>query len=132
MVTETKATIVTLQETKLEVIDRQVILETLGSRFVEHFVFLPASGTRGGILVAVDEECYSITQSEVGVHSVTVKVQEISGLVDWSLTAVYRPQEDNEKLQFLGKLRWIQHSVSDKWLIIGDFNMILQADDKIK
>jgi hypothetical protein len=33
-------------------------------------------------------------------------------------------------LQFLGKLRWIKQAVSEKWLIIGDFNMILNASDK--
>jgi endonuclease/exonuclease/phosphatase family metal-dependent hydrolase len=29
-----------------------------------------------------------------------------------------------------GELRWLQHCVCDKWLIVGDFNMILQAEDK--
>jgi exonuclease III len=43
---------------------------------------------------------------------------------------VYGPQGDNEKLQFLGELRWVRHSVTDKWLILGDFNLILQAEDK--
>jgi hypothetical protein len=49
------ATIVALQETKLANIDRQVVFEVLGSRFVDNFLVLPADGTRGGILVAVDE-----------------------------------------------------------------------------
>jgi hypothetical protein len=44
---------------------------------------------------------------------------------------VYGPQEDNEKLLFLAELRWMQQIVSDKWLLIGDFNLILQAADKI-
>jgi hypothetical protein len=66
-------------------------------------------------------------------------MSRFSGLLEWSwgafgqewfLTTVYGPQEDNEKLQFLGELRWMQHMVSDKWLIIGDFNLILQASDK--
>jgi len=33
-------------------------------------------------------------------------------------------------LQFLGELRWISQDVLDKWLIIGDFNLILHASDK--
>jgi hypothetical protein len=49
------ATIVALQETKLANIDRQVVFEVLGSRFVDNFLVLPADGTRGGILLAVDE-----------------------------------------------------------------------------
>lgn len=43
---------------------------------------------------------------------------------------MYGPQEDHEKLHFLGELRWMQHRVSDRWLVIGDFNLILHARDK--
>jgi hypothetical protein len=45
-------------------------------------------------------------------------------------TVVYGPQDDQAKLQFLGELRWLQQIVCDKWLIVGDFNMILTAADK--
>jgi hypothetical protein len=30
----------------------------------------------------------------------------------------------------MGELRWMKQVVSDKWLIIGDFNLILQAKDE--
>jgi hypothetical protein len=66
----------------------------------------------------------------VGVNTVTATVTFASGLSTWSLTAVYGPQQDQAKLQFLGELRWLQHSVCDSWLIVGDFNMILTAADK--
>lgn len=130
LVNETRATIVTLQETKLEVIDRQLVCETLGDRYADNYVVLPAAGTRGGILLAVDRDHYSITLRELGIYTVTARIATCNGLVEWFLTAVYGPQDDQAKLQFLGELRWLKHSVSDKWLIIGDFNMILNATDK--
>lgn len=98
-------TIVTLQETKLDIVDRHIVLETLGPRFVENFVDLLTAGTRGTILVAVDEDHYKITDTKLGVHSVTVKLMPGAGIVEWCLTTVYGPQEDNEKIQFLGELR---------------------------
>lgn len=67
---------------------------------------------------------------ERGVHSVTALISANSGLVQWHMTAVYGPQDDNSKLFFLAELRWMRQVVSDKWLIIGDFNLILQAADK--
>lgn len=106
------------------------MFEILGSKFVDNFVVLPAVGTRGGILLAVDEDHYSITSHEVGVHCVTATILAASRQVSWTITAVYGPQEDQAKMQFLGELRWLQQSVSDKRLILGDFNMILQAEDK--
>jgi exonuclease III len=44
--------LICLQETKLEIIDQQIVRETLGPRFQENFVYKPAEGTRGGILIA--------------------------------------------------------------------------------
>jgi hypothetical protein len=64
------------------------------------------------------------------IHSITAKVSTPTGLLDWYITTVYGLQEDDDKLQFLGELRWMQHLVSDRWLVLGDFNLILQASDK--
>ena len=130
LVSETKATVIALQETKLEVVDTTIISEVLGQRFEDNFVVLPAAGTRGGILLAVDNQHYRITSRGIGIHTVTATVQAVSGGEEWSLTVVYGPQDDQTKLQFLGELRWIKYDVLDKWLIIGDFNMILHARDK--
>ena len=47
LVSETKATVVALQETKLEVVDTTIISEVPGQRFEDSFVVLPAAGTRG-------------------------------------------------------------------------------------
>jgi exonuclease III len=130
MVRECRATVVALQETKMEGFDRNLVCDTLGSNFMDNFVFLPSVGSSGGVLLAVCADHYSITSSEVGVHTVTATVSACSGTVSWSITAVYGPQGDAEKLQFLGELRWVRLSVLDKWLVLGDFNMILQAADK--
>jgi hypothetical protein len=45
LVRDTRATIVTLQETKLEDIDRDIVVQTLGDRFADNFVFLLANDT---------------------------------------------------------------------------------------
>ena len=79
LVSETKATIVALQETKLEQVDAALVSEILGTCFVQNFVVLPAIGTRGGILLGTNEEHYKIVSAEVGVHTVTATVQAISG-----------------------------------------------------
>ena len=49
---------------------------------------------------------------------------------EWWVTVVYGPQGDQQKLEFLRELRAISTIVSDKWLLIGDFNLILDARDK--
>lgn len=79
LVRDTRATIVALQETKLAVVNDEVVKETLGNRFCANYVFVPATGTCGGILLAVDEEHYSILNFELGAHSVTVLLSATSG-----------------------------------------------------
>lgn len=66
----------------------------------------------------------------MGLNTLTGSVTAASGMISWTVIVVYGPQEDQAKLQFFGELRWLQQSVCDKWLIVGDFNMILQAADK--
>ena len=46
------------------------------------------------------------------------------------VTTVYGPQDDDAKLRFLNEMRALQQLTSDIWLLIGDFNLILQAEDK--
>lgn len=55
------ATIVCLQETKMNQISDVDVLHTLGSRFKNEFAFLPADGTRGGILLACNDNYFSLS-----------------------------------------------------------------------
>lgn len=123
-------TIVTLQETKMELVQAADISESLGARFSSQFIFLPTEGTRGGALIAVDKDYYTITHSEHRQHTVTVCVASSQCATSWWITVVYGPQGDHEKIEFLRELRDVKAVVGDQWLVIGDFNLILQAEDK--
>lgn len=46
------------------------------------------------------------------------------------VTVVYGPTEEAHKITFLEELRDIRASVSGHWMILCDFNLILQAQDK--
>jgi hypothetical protein len=57
LVRDTKATIVALQETKMEYFDRTLVCETLR----DNLVVLPSVGLSGSILLAVHRDYYSVT-----------------------------------------------------------------------
>ena len=95
---DTKCTIATLQETKLEEVTAQDISETLGIKFSKNFAYLPAQGTRGGALVAVDEDYYRISHSEFSEYTITVRVESTQCVSAWWITVVYGPQGDREKV----------------------------------
>jgi exonuclease III len=52
LVADHRATIVCLQETKLQPVDDRIITETLGPHFVGAYAALPANGVRGGVIIA--------------------------------------------------------------------------------
>ena len=64
MVLSTRPDLVCLQETKKEAISRRMVMSMLGSEF-DKFIFLPAQGTRGDILLAwKGTECNVINCTE--------------------------------------------------------------------
>lgn len=130
LVADTQCTIATIQETKMAQMDAQIVNETLGQQFTENFVCLSAQQTRGGVLLAVHEDHYKIKQILIENFTVSARLEATRSAIEWWITVVYGPQGDNEKLLFLQELRQIKQAVSDKWLVIGDFNMILSAEDK--
>lgn len=84
----TGASIVCLQETKIELLCSSVVLDTLGSEF-DDYTYLPVQGTRGGILLAWKSRAVSISDPL------------------FTNTAVYGPQDDAAKVAFLDELREI-------------------------
>src|SRR3954463_2416282 len=73
VVDTTGASIVCLQETKLAVVSRSIVMETLGAVFDDYFC-LPASDTRGGIIVAWDNRKVQLDSAHVDTNSVTARV----------------------------------------------------------
>lgn len=56
--------IVCLQETKMEVITVEIVRHCLGNKF-QNFFYLPAVGTRGGVLLAWDSLVVSLRRLNV-------------------------------------------------------------------
>jgi hypothetical protein len=107
------------------------VRETLGPRFQDNFLFKPAEGTRGGILIACSPD-FSLSPLSVapGDFSLSATVTDRSDGSQWSITGVYGPQEDADKYLFIQEIRELLPLVSEQWLLIGDFNLIKNAQDK--
>jgi exonuclease III len=61
---------------------------------------------------------------------VAIKVKRLSEVNPWWLTTFYGPQDEQEKVVFLTKLRQLQSGWVSSWLLCGDFNVIYKAADK--
>lgn len=130
LIRDTHATIICIQETKLQVVDDRLIRDLLGPCFSANFAVLPAAGTRGDMLLAASEDFFTISNVHLSAHSITVTVTMRSEGAMWSLTSVYGPQGDQEKLLFIEELKLLQPVVKLEWILLGDFNLIAKAVDK--
>jgi hypothetical protein len=125
---DASASVVCLSESKLETVTPFVIAETLGTRF-DGFVYLPAIGTAGGIIVAWQSAEVRVLRSRVDQFSVSIELA-VAGGDPWWLTAVYGPTVDALKPAFLDELRVLRASLAGPWALAGDFNLILEDHDK--
>jgi hypothetical protein len=48
------------------------------------------------------------------------------------LTEVYGPQAEGDKAIFMQEVRELKQVASNRWLLLGDFNLIYRASDKSK
>jgi exonuclease III len=79
LVASLRIDVVCLQETKMEVISRVLVLQMLGPDF-SNFVFLPSVGASGGILIAWKDSLGSLGNSRIGNFSVSVQFCPAGGI----------------------------------------------------
>jgi hypothetical protein len=62
--------------------------------------------------------------------SITVQIKRRIDNEEWSMTGVYGPQLEGDKMQFLQELRDIRPTAHERWVLLGDFNLICRMSDK--
>ena len=82
-------------------------------------------------MVAARHQDVVVSDVLVGCYSVTVAVKPATNAApNWWLTAVYGPREDRDKAIFLEELEAIRDACQGPWAVTGDFNLILNEEDK--
>lgn len=132
MVQDHRATIVCLQETKLQLVNDNIIRETLGPQFVGAYAALSAEQTRGGVIIACCLDYFILQDIETTTHTISACIKNKADNSMWSITGVYGPQGDAEKMLFMDEIKQLKPSMRASWMLLGDFNLIYRASDKNK
>lgn len=128
VVNAAKPSVVCFQETKMEHVTVEVVAQCLGNKF-ETFYFLPSIGTRGGILLAWDASTVSLSRPHYTDNTLTALVKPVEGR-EWWITGVYGPQLDHQKVDFLQELVEIRDLHAGPWVVLGEFNLLVNPEDK--
>ncbi|KAK9154956.1 hypothetical protein Sjap_002436 [Stephania japonica] len=121
--------ILVIQETKKMVIDRWDITSIWRGRFKE-WVFLPAEGTKGGIVIVWDVRKVKVVNNITGEFSISIQVEEAGG-VNWWLTGVYGPASTRGRSRFWDEVAALAGLCGPSWCIAGDFNVTRFLSEKL-
>jgi len=100
----TGATLVCLQETKITAWNQTLLTETVGADMANNVVCLPSIGASGGILIATSERFFRIQQTSLTPNTVTATITMLAKNTSWSITGVYGPQADADKIAFMQEI----------------------------
>lgn len=81
-------------------------------------------------LLTLLESVLALGETHIGCFSITSRILCETLGAAWWLTVVYGPQDVMEKTLFLDELAAARDLCDGAWIVIGDFNLILEAADK--
>ena len=97
-------TVVCLQETKISNWTHSLLVDTAGTEMASNAIFLPSVGVCGCILIAASEHFFTLTQPHLTTNTVTTKLTILAENKEWSISGVYGPQNDADKILFLQEI----------------------------
>jgi exonuclease III len=124
------ATVVCLQETKITSWTYSLLVETVGTDMAQNFVALPSIGASGGILIAVSARFFCLDDPHLTTNTVSASLRMLADNTKWSISGVYGPQSDQDKVLFMQEISGLKQLMLPEWLLLGDFNLIYRAQDK--
>jgi exonuclease III len=116
--------VICLQETKMVSSNYSVIRNVLGSDYENNFIYLPANGRRGGVLIAASESLIQIQNPVLTSHTISATMVDSRHNLLWTFISVYGPQGALDKKMFIRELKNLKQPSLHPWLILGDINII--------
>jgi exonuclease III len=115
---EWKADIVCLQETKMEVISREVVHSVWGCVHVD-WVNLGSRGTSGGILLMWDRRVVEKIEEYVRQYVVAYVFRSVTANFNWGFAGVYGPNHDGERRGLWDELVGLRNIWEMPWCMGG-------------
>ena len=120
-----------IQETKRENFDIFYIKKFCPRNF-DQFAFSPSVGAAGGLLTAWKNSVFEGFVIQTNSYAITVKMRNKLDNKSFHITNIYGPSQSNQKQAFATWLMNFDTSEFDDWLLAGDFNLIIQPENRNK
>jgi mannosylglycoprotein endo-beta-mannosidase len=96
----------------------------------DKFEFLPSVGASGGILIGWKGHLSSGNKIFSNEFGISLEFTSAHNNDSWILTCVYGPCTPEGKLAFLNWFQHVQMLADVNWLVLGDFNLMRNVDNR--
>ena len=120
--------ILILLETMVNCQNTDRIISKLG---YSHFSSVPTDNHVGGLWILWNTANVDVTILFKELRFIHCLVYDKISAKQCLITAVYAPAQENQKNAFWNKLSQLHESIDQPWCILGDFNEMLHASEKI-
>jgi hypothetical protein len=127
---EWKADVVCFQETKIQVVTRELV-QSLWSGAQVDWCYLGAQGASGGILIMWDRRVVEKVEECVGCFTAACSFRSMCDDFNWAFAGVYGPNRDNDRLMLWEELSGLMDRWEVPWCIGGDFNAIRFPSERL-
>ncbi|KAM3730327.1 hypothetical protein ACB098_12G079000 [Castanea mollissima] len=127
---ELKGDVICLQEIKLDSTNSTIVKSLWGNPFVD-WAALDAIHTAGGFWLAWDRRVFEKVDYFVGRFSVSVLLKGVVDGFQWVCSGVYGPTVDSTRNEMRVELDSKRSRWSSAWCLIGDFNIISYAVERL-
>jgi exonuclease III len=120
---EWKAYTMCLQETKMEIINIEVIRSVWGCTYVD-WIYLGSTSASGGILLMWDRQVVEKIEECVRRFVVACVFRSVTKNFAWDFTGVYGPNDDGVRSNLWDELGGLMNVWERPWCVGGDFNVV--------
>lgn len=82
------------------------------------------------MILAASDRFFTLSDCQATPGTISATITMLNDHVNWTITCVYGPQGEQEKLAFIEELRALSATTRSEWLLLGDFNLITKVADK--
>ncbi|XP_074299145.1 uncharacterized protein LOC141630181 [Silene latifolia] len=118
-----------LMETKVKTININKVQDSLGDRW--HFLNNNALHEGGRIWILWDPTLFHVNLLMKDMQGIHVAVVHLMTGFSWTCSIVYGFNKDSERVGLWQSLYYCKAIVTSPWLIMGDFNNVLYAGERI-
>ena len=126
---QNKTSLAGLIETRVKEINSNAILKAItpGWKIIHNY----KDAANGRIWLVWDDSWYDIKLVKSTAQMVHCQVNERSKGYQFNVTVVYGYNTAEMRRSLWNEMKMLTHSVSEPWIIIGDFNVVLSPKDRL-